>query len=432
MKTITAFLLAISFPLAAWAQQDSQGRSRVPPSGGGNRGSESSGRSGGDSSGSSGGNGGGAVRRSPPSAPVDDRSGSGTVSSIRAREAQPPTQGPKGESLERAVRRDSLPPRSETEIIGRFGDPRMRDRDEWERNHYYWHEYYGRRYSHYIDPYGEDWYFWYNGDTYYSMRYYNGFWWRHDAVHDHWCYLDRDRWYYEEGGRKYVYDEGSQGYKDSEPLAAPAFSLTLNLGGLGLADPGSRDEGDVLARDAGFLNFDQSRLNNVVASAGVSVGVGNNFEVGADAGYYKGTAPSNYTDYVRPDGSEIVQRLSLQKAPVTVAGKWFPFGRDNQFQPYVGGGLGIDPWWYQENGDFVDFAADGNPVYKAAYKANGVAFGPVAIAGLRFPINNRVAIGGEYRHLWAQGALPSSGGFAGDHIDLGDDIFQAGLTFTLK
>jgi hypothetical protein len=109
-----------------------------------------------------------------------------------------------------------------------------------------------------------------------------------------------------------------------------------------------------------------------------------------------------------------------------------PWGRDKKFQPYVGAGAQVNKWNYSESGQFIDFASPNYDIYKETYKADGIAVGPVAIVGLRIPLNKTVSLNAEYRRQWAKGELPATEGFAGDHIDLGGKTYQLGVTINLK
>lgn len=445
---ISLIALILAAACSSASAQDAHGRQRQPPgsgtnpSGGSHSGGSNGGSSrpsGGDNSGGwnhndrpqSGGNGGssssGAARRRVP------RPDGGTLDTLRGARTNPGaalSQGPDGSSLGHAVRRDSLPPRS---YSGSFGDLDPRGWNERERSLYYWHEHRGHRWCHYVDGYGDDWYYWYNDDGYYSMRYIDGRWWRYDGRYSRWVWLYDGGWYYQEGPTVYSYEENSGQYQDadegvSEPIVPAKVALTFNLGHFGLS---GGDAGSVVKENQSYLDFD-GRVGGVAASAEVNLGLNKYLEAGLGVGYVDASANSMYRDYVRDDGSDIRQQTRLRNVPMNVNVKLMPLGRDKQIQPYVGVGLQVNKWSYQESGQFIDFNSPNYDIYKDTYKADGVAVGPVAIAGLRIPLNKKVSLNGEYRHQWAKGGLPANGGFAGDHVDLGGGTFQAGVTINLK
>lgn len=426
--------------------QDSRDRQRQPPGSGTNQsgGPRTDGNQSGDSNDGprrderpqSGGSGytqsggshsSGAARRRVP------RVDGGTLDAVRNSRTNPgavPTQGPDGSSLGHAVRRDSIPPSS---YSGNFDDLDPRGWNERERRRYYWHEHRGHRWCHYVDGYGDDWYYWYHGNDYYTMRYIDGRWWRYDPGHGRWVWLHNGGWYYQQGPTVYHYEESSGQYQDAdagvyEPIVPPKIAVTVNLGRFGL---NAGDAGSVVKENQSYLDFDGA-VGGVSASAEVNVGLGNHLEAGLGVGYVDASANSMYRDYVRDNGTDIRQQTRLRNVPMNVNIKLMPWGRDKEIQPYVGAGLQVNNWNYEESGQFIDFNSANYDIYKDTYKADGVAVGPVAIVGLRIPLNKTVSISGEYRRQWAKGALPAEGGFVGDHVDLGGETFQAGVTINIK
>lgn len=440
MKTLLPLVL-IAAALSTAHAQDSRGRQRQPPpdrggsQGGGQQGGSEPSRGGQrrddpqpdrgrdwtpPPAGGDGTSGGTARRRIPRPAPIGDSHAQPTA----------PSRDESGSPLGHAVRRDSLPPRHVGGSIGGY-DPRRWD--ERERGRYYWHHHGGYRYCHYVDPYGTDWYYWYFDDGYYSMRYHDGFWWRYDGRYGRWVYLHEGWWYYHDGSRVYAYEESRGSYDGVDegwdaPVQPRKLELKLDLGSFGLGEGGS---GSVIKENGSYLDFD-GRVGGVAVGAEVNLGINNHLEAGVGVGYQSGSTGSQYRDYVRDDGSEIRQDIRVRNLPVNVNAKVYPFGRDQRIQPYVGAGVQVNSWRYEESGQFIDFNTPNNDIYKETYKASGVSVGPVAIAGLKVPLNDKVSIGAEYRRQWGKGRLPEDGGFAGDHLDLGANTFQAGVTIKLK
>ena len=92
-------------------------------------------------------------------------------------------------------------------------------------------------------------------------------------------------------------------------------------------------------------------------------------------------------------------------------------------EPYIGGGIGIFNWRYSEAGEFVDFS-DGTIFQRASYKADGTAFGPVIVAGLRIPVGDAFTAGVRVHVAEADGdTKPEESGLLGDKIDLGGNTF---------
>jgi outer membrane protein W len=264
------------------------------------------------------------------------------------------------------------------------------------------------------------------------MRYINGRWWRYDGRYGRWVWLYDNDWYYQDGVSVYSYQGNSGQYEYAgesfQTFTPPKLAVTVNLGRFGLNSGGP---GAVVNENQSYLNFDGA-VGGVSAAVEVNRGLNNYLEAGLGVGYVKATANSTYRDYVRDDGAEIRQQTLFKNVPLNVNLKLMPWGRDKKFQPYVGAGVQVNKWNYSESGQFIDFDSPNYDIYKETYKADGVAVGPVAIAGLRIPLNKTVSLNGEYRRQWAKGELPAAEGFAGDHIDLGGATYQLGVTINLK
>ena len=139
------------------------------------------------------------------------------------------------------------------------------------------------------------------------------------------------------------------------------------------------------------------------------------FRSGVGAAFTSRTVPTVYDDFVNRNGSEIAQDLKLRIAPVTATVRVLPFGRSRPVQPYLGGGVGFFAYRYSETGDFVDFTD--RSVFRDSFTASGTTAGPVALAGIRFPIGDRWSLGGEVRYQKATADLSDE--FLGSKLDLG-------------
>lgn len=193
-------------------------------------------------------------------------------------------------------------------------------------------------------------------------------------------------------------------------------AIGFNIGYFVLRGEDSRVNGDVLFNDLDSLAFDIKKFNGASVGAEWLVGLGNFIEAGVGANYYQRTVPSVYRNLVNTNGAEIAQDLKLRVVPMTATVRFLPIGR-NGFAPYVGAGIGVFNWRYTETGEFVD---PNNDVFRESFKANGNAFGPVVLAGLRAPVGDTWTVGGEVRYQKAEGDTSAAQpGLLGDKIDLG-------------
>jgi len=192
-------------------------------------------------------------------------------------------------------------------------------------------------------------------------------------------------------------------------------AINLSFGGFVPTGEDARSDGDVLIANRDILSFDVKDFNS--GSIGIEwlLPFGEFFEAGVGAAFTSRTVPTVYSDFVNRDGSEIEQDIKLRIAPVTATVRVLPFGRSRAVQPYLGGGVGFFSYRYSEVGDFVDFTD--RSVFRDRFVASGTKAGPVALAGIRFPIGDRWSLGGEVRYQKASADLSEE--FLGSTLDLG-------------
>ncbi len=204
----------------------------------------------------------------------------------------------------------------------------------------------------------------------------------------------------------------------AHPAHAQQQTVNFTLGYFSLLgrdfDRGSVSN-DVLSENRSFLVFDIDDFDGASIGGEWLIPLGDFFEAGAGISYYQQTVPSFYRDFEDPDGTEIDQDLQLRQVPLAFTFRVLPLGQSSPFQPYFGGGLGVVNWRYREQGEFIDFNADGE-IFEDTFEASGSAVGPVVLGGIRFAGRNASA-GGEIRYQKADGDLPND--FAGSRIDLG-------------
>ncbi len=194
-------------------------------------------------------------------------------------------------------------------------------------------------------------------------------------------------------------------------------AIGFNIGYFAVRGEDARVSGDVLFTDLDSLAFDIKDFNGASVGAEWLIGLGDFLEAGVGANYYQRTVPSIYREVVNANGSEIEQDLKLRIVPLTATVRFLPIGRKG-VAPYVGAGVGVFNWRYSETGEFVDFTD--NSIFRASYKADGNAVGPVILAGLRAPVGDTILVGGEIRYQKAEGDTNSvDTGLLNDKIDLG-------------
>ena len=124
-------------------------------------------------------------------------------------------------------------------------------------------------------------------------------------------------------------------------------------------------------------------------------------ELGIHVDGYQKTVDTSYRDFVRPDDSEIYQSLKLDVVPFGLTVRLVPTGKRTRVAPYIGGGIDLFYYKYEEWGDFIDFWDPDMAIYYDEFRSDGVTFGFHATGGVRFYLNRDFALVAEGRYQWA-------------------------------
>jgi hypothetical protein len=205
-------------------------------------------------------------------------------------------------------------------------------------------------------------------------------------------------------------------------------AIGVTIGGFFVKPEDSRDKNDdVLFADLDSLVFNIKDFNGGTFGGEWLIGLSDYLEAGVNVSYYQRSVPSVYRNVVNTTGAEIAQDLKLRIVPLTATVRFLPIGHAS-VEPYVGAGIGAFRWRYSETGEFVDFKD--NSVFRDSFVANGTAFGPVVVAGLRVPFGDMWDIGGEARYQKAEGDTSKEPGLLAPKIDLGG--WTAAVTFHVR
>jgi len=160
--------------------------------------------------------------------------------------------------------------------------------------------------------------------------------------------------------------------------------------------------------------------------------INNHLEVGLNADFFEEEAVSFYRGEVTPVGHE----TTLSTVPVTLDLRFLPGGRFRGTprgavrKPvfYVGAGVGINFWEYEEIGDFIDFSVDPNEIFFDRFREDGEALQVHVMAGVELPLSPGFNLLIEGRRSWADDNM--SGDFAGlGDIELGGSSGFIGGSF---
>lgn len=185
---------------------------------------------------------------------------------------------------------------------------------------------------------------------------------------------------------------------------------------------------DFWATNEAAFTLDHSDFNGLIGGVGYNATINNYLEFDANVDFYTSTVSSTDRFYVDDFGDPIIHDSRLSNLPLSVGLRVLPLGRyarrgtdGNHYvrRPtfYLGGGVGMSYWQYEEQGDFV--ASDLSIVYDR-FVASGLAFQTYAMVGIEFPVAPEWNITFEVRQSWSD-ATPG-GSFASINpgsLDLG-------------
>lgn len=186
------------------------------------------------------------------------------------------------------------------------------------------------------------------------------------------------------------------------------------------------------------FTLDASDFDDVVLGFSYVHPVSNNVEIGLNVDFFEESSRSAYRDWVDEFSFPIFHDADLSMVPLTVDVRFLPGGR-YRLRPggrqiakpvfYVGGGVGLNFWDYEEEGDFLDFGFDPPEIFYDRFVDDGVAFEIHALAGVEIPLGRTTNLLFEGRYSVSNDDL--AGDFAGlvnNDIDLGGTAIYGGLS----
>ena len=157
----------------------------------------------------------------------------------------------------------------------------------------------------------------------------------------------------------------------------------------------------------------------------IAIRAAERWDVAVAVGFQESSVQSEYREWVDSNDLPIEQVTSLRLVPVTVSAKYYlrergrTIGRfawiPNAISPFVGGGVGVVSYRFEQEGDFVDFQT--LDIVYAQLRADGQAFLARAIAGVNISLNKQFVFTAEGRFGYASD--PVTGDFSGyEDVDL--------------
>lgn len=211
-------------------------------------------------------------------------------------------------------------------------------------------------------------------------------------------------------------------------VAAPAFAGSFNILG-GYVTPSA--DSDIYTQNELETTFQKSDLNDFGITFGYDHFLTEHINLGGSLSYYRSTTLVEDLDFVFPDNSPVLRDIFLEIVPIELNLRFLPIGRESSIIPYLGGGVGLYYWKYEENGDFVINRNTSSPqVITGLATSDGTDPGFHLEGGVYIPIARSLAITGEVKYWRAHGDLDPQGFDPGfEPIDLSATMFSGGVSF---
>ncbi len=213
----------------------------------------------------------------------------------------------------------------------------------------------------------------------------------------------------------------------------PVNGIQLRMGAMHLDHEGDlwRDTEEI------FTIEDSSDFEEMTIGFSFVTAPNNHLEIGLNADFYDGTFYSQYREWTDTEGFPIYHDTNLAIMPLTADFRYLPWGR-YRIRPggrqirkpvfYIGAGIGVSFWYYEEIGDFIDFDDPELPIITDQFEDSGAAFETHVLAGLEIPVAPRFNLVVEGRYSWADDTMGED--FAGfGEIDLSGTMFSVGGSF---
>jgi hypothetical protein len=159
--------------------------------------------------------------------------------------------------------------------------------------------------------------------------------------------------------------------------------------------------------------------------AEIAARVGQRWDVAVGVGFSRSSKASEFRDWVDNNENPIEQVTALRTVPVTLSAKYYLAERGrsvgrfawvpNTVTPYIGAGVGVVSYRFEQTGDFVDF--DSLDIFYDQYVSTGQAALLRGLAGVSVALGGQFELTGEARYQHAKAEMSSDfDGF--DALDL--------------
>ncbi len=161
------------------------------------------------------------------------------------------------------------------------------------------------------------------------------------------------------------------------------------------------------------LTLNKSDFNAFSIGGQVAVRMTDRLDAALDVAYAGGTRPSEMRYWVDNNNLPIQQKTKFSRVPLSFDLKWYLTDRGRSISrfawipatlsPYVGAGVGVMWYRFEQSGDFVD--SQTLDVFSDTFRSRGHAPMVNALAGVDVTLNNSLVLTGQARYDWAKASM---------------------------
>ena len=180
------------------------------------------------------------------------------------------------------------------------------------------------------------------------------------------------------------------------------------------------------------LTLNKSDFNSAYYGGEFAVRTSERLDIVLGLGFARSETPSEFRDWVGTDDLPIEQRTAFWTAPLTLSARYYVSDRGRSIgrfawvprrvSPFVGAGIGMTWYEFEQTGDFVDFET--LDIFFDRFSSDGVTGQAHGFAGVDVSVNKNFVLTAEGRYNWARGALSR------EFVDF-DKMDLAGAQFTV-
>lgn len=222
-----------------------------------------------------------------------------------------------------------------------------------------------------------------------------------------------------------VHAQGGEGFLFKQPRVSLKFETGYAF---------QRAQSDIFDFVVREHTLERSDFNGPYLGAEVAFRLDPRWDLALSVGYQNSSTRSEFREWVDEAGLPIEQVTELTLVPFSVGAKYYlkPRGRSigrfawipERVVPYVGAGIGVMSYRFEQEGDFVDF--DTNDIFFDRFVTDRQTFLARAAAGVDIAVGRQFVVNGEARYNYARGSMGDDFSGFGD-IDLDGLQLTAGV-----